>query len=406
MGTEKGRLDKLSAYHILDTPAEMDFDELVFLASNICNTPISLISLIDEKRQWFKAKIGLPVSETPREISFCHHAILHNEMFIVPDASKDERFSKNPLVLGDPEIRFYAGMPLSTQDGYNLGTLCVIDRIPRILTKQQQDTLRILSKQVIKQMELKMSLEKEIAFGNILEDKRIQLEGLNQVKNKIFSIVAHDLRTPLRNISSILEMFEESDLDQTELLNIMPKLNEKVSIASDMLDNLLNWSQNEFSARNAVIKKENISAIIYEKVKQIEPTALEKNITIDNCIQSNLTAYIEPEVLRIVLRNLLTNAIKFSKAESNIILSSAENNDKVYITVSDSGSGISEQNLASLFDEKNHLSTYGTDNEKGIGIGLKLCRSLLTKNNAFLEVSSKVGIGSNFTIVMNCKSEN
>ncbi|MBC7382211.1 MAG: GAF domain-containing sensor histidine kinase [Bacteroidia bacterium] len=406
MESEKKRLEKLSTYHILDTPAENDFDELVLLASNICNTPISLISLIDEDRQWFKAKIGLSVSETPREISFCHHAILHNEIFIVSDATKDERFNKNPLVVGEPDIRFYAGMPLLTHDGFNLGTLCVIDRVPRILTAQQLDNLRILSKQVIKQMELKMSLEKEIAFGNILEDKRIQLEVLNELKNKIFSIVAHDLRTPLRNISSILEMFDDTDADRSELLNILPKLNEKVSVASEMLDNLLNWSQNEFAELKTVLQKEDVSEIIAVKVKQLEKTALEKKITIDNNIKSNLMAYIEPEVLRIVIRNLLTNAIKFSKAGSKIILSSEETQNNARIIVSDFGCGISIQNLATLFDEKNHLSTYGTGNEKGIGIGLKLCQSLLSKNNAILEVSSKEGIGSKFTIVIKNLTEN
>ena len=131
VAAEQLRLEKLEAYKILDTPSESDFNELVLLASKICRTPISLISLIDEKRQWFKANIGLTVNETAREVSFCQHAIQQHEVFLIRDALNDERFKYNPLVTGYPDIRFYAGMPLATNDGFNLGTLCVIDTVPR-----------------------------------------------------------------------------------------------------------------------------------------------------------------------------------------------------------------------------------------------------------------------------------
>ncbi len=152
---EAARLAALSAYGLLDTRPEPSLDDLTKLAAQICEAPISLISLIDEHRQWFLSRVGLDVPETPRDVSFCAHAILQPELMIVPDTALDTRFADNPLVTGEPGIRFYAGMPLSTPDGHALGTLCVIDRIPRQLTPRQQDALRVLSRQVMAQVELR-----------------------------------------------------------------------------------------------------------------------------------------------------------------------------------------------------------------------------------------------------------
>ena len=150
---EPDRLAALRRYAVLDTPAEADFDDLTMLASSICETPISLISLLDGGRQWFKSRVGLDVTETARTISFCGHAIVDQALFEVPNASDDPRFFDNPLVLGDPNIRFYAGAPLTTSDGYRLGTLCVIDRIPRNLSEHQRVALEALSRQVVRQLE-------------------------------------------------------------------------------------------------------------------------------------------------------------------------------------------------------------------------------------------------------------
>lgn len=152
---EDQRLAALKQLEILDTAAEKVLDDLVRLAANICDAPISLISLIDERRQWFKASIGLDAKETARDIAFCSHAILSDETMIVEDASKDERFADNPLVTYDPNIRFYAGAPLTLNGEYNVGTLCVIDDQPRQLTDQQRDALEILRQSIMSQLELR-----------------------------------------------------------------------------------------------------------------------------------------------------------------------------------------------------------------------------------------------------------
>jgi len=152
---EAKRLHVLWQYEVLDTIPEEVFDDLTELAASICEAPIALITLVDEDRQWFKSKVGISVSETSRDISFCGHAIKQNDLFIIPDATKDKRFANSPLVTSDPKIRFYAGAPLITPDGYALGTLCVIDKVPRELRPEQKQALRVLSRHVMTQLELR-----------------------------------------------------------------------------------------------------------------------------------------------------------------------------------------------------------------------------------------------------------
>ncbi len=152
---EKQRLKVLWQYDLLDSVPEEVFDDLTELAARICEAPVAMITLVDEKRQWFKSKVGVTINETSRDISFCSRAIEQSELFIVPDAAADARFAQNPLVTSDPKIRFYAGAPLISPDGYALGTLCVIDKVPRELRPEQKQALRVLARHVMTQLELR-----------------------------------------------------------------------------------------------------------------------------------------------------------------------------------------------------------------------------------------------------------
>jgi GAF domain-containing protein len=152
---EAKRLKVLWQYDVLDTVPEEVFDDLTDLAAHICEAPIALISLVDENRQWFKSRVGLTTKETSRDVSFCAHAILQSGLFLIPDATKDPRFRDNPIVTGPPRIRFYAGVPLKSPDGFALGTLCVLDKQPKRLRAEQKRALLILARHVETQLELR-----------------------------------------------------------------------------------------------------------------------------------------------------------------------------------------------------------------------------------------------------------
>jgi len=175
---EPARLAALQKYAILDTEPERAFDDLVQLASFICNTPIAMISLVDEDRQWFKSKIGVSISQTPREIAFCNSAIRQPEIFVVPDTLNDERFRTNPLVTSEPNIRFYAGAPLINEEGYALGTICVVDQQPREFGPPQRAALEALSRLVLGQMEFRrhLMLLKEALTDRTREEHERQQE--------------------------------------------------------------------------------------------------------------------------------------------------------------------------------------------------------------------------------------
>ncbi len=199
--TEPARSRILADYGILDTPREDDFDDLATIASEVCGTPIAVVNLVDTTRQFFKAEVGLGVRETPLETSFCGHAILVEDMMIVPDATKDPRFAGNPLVTGEPGLRFYAGALLKTKDGIPLGTICVLDFRPRNLDEHQISTLRLLARQAMTQMELRRSLaQKERALGDA---KKLEGQYRDAVRRQ--RDIAHEMAHRMKNTLAMVQ---------------------------------------------------------------------------------------------------------------------------------------------------------------------------------------------------------
>ncbi len=187
---DAARVMALQKYAILDSEPEQAFDDLTLLASHVCKTPIALISLVDENRQWFKSKVGISATETSRNIAFCSTAIQQTDVFVVPDALKDERFRTNPLVISEPNIRFYAGAPLINEDGFALGTLCVIDQTPRELGYDQEAALKALSRLVLAQMEFRRNLIllKE-ALGDRTREEHERERELKKVQDTLMRVL-------------------------------------------------------------------------------------------------------------------------------------------------------------------------------------------------------------------------
>lgn len=202
---ETNRLDALRSYDILDTLPEQDYENITTLASEICQTPISLISLVDDERQWFKSNHGLTVRETPRAFSFCAHGILNpSEILIVTDSREDVRFAGNPLVTGDPHVIFYAGVPLVNEEGFPLGSLCVIDHTPKELSESQLNSLKALGKQVVNLLELRRTNKALLTLKNLLEQRNTELE-------QIAAIARDEVRPPVLQLhNTILKLITES----------------------------------------------------------------------------------------------------------------------------------------------------------------------------------------------------
>ncbi|HXX16588.1 MAG TPA: GAF domain-containing protein [Candidatus Eremiobacteraceae bacterium] len=188
--TEAARVAALNRYAILDSEPEQSFDDLVILAAHICQVPMAMLSLVDDHRQWFKSSLGVQIRETPKEVSICVHAIQQNDLFIVSDTLQDARFRDNPLVTGEPHIRFYAGTPLINDDGFALGTLCVLDRQPRQLDPGQKEAINALGRLALRQMELRTNLRllKDALNDRTREEHARELE-LKRLEEKLVRVL-------------------------------------------------------------------------------------------------------------------------------------------------------------------------------------------------------------------------
>ena len=379
------RVKDLIRYEILDTDSEKDFDELVQLASQLCKAPISLISLVDEHTQWFKVNVGHDTKETKRDFAFCAHAIHQDEMLVISDVTKDERFCNNPLLLKDPNIRFYAGIPLISPKGHKLGALCVVDRVPRKLTDEQLFGLRILAKQVVKQMEMRLS---------VIEQKK-----LNDINNTLLSILSHDLKSPINSLSSLLELTEKGNLSAQEMVMLLTKIKEAFTPAKMLMDNLLHWATSQFNSSGLKIEPVPIKTLVEDEIRYSALLIEAKNNTVQNNISKDTLVLGDYHSLHFVIRNLLLNANKFTQ-NGIISISAEQKNGKTQVSITDSGQGIQKNKVNQIFNWGARARSEGTKGEKGSGIGLKICKDLIEKHGGEIWVESEPMKGSTFHFVV------
>lgn len=365
---ETERLANLHAYGILDTLPQEEFDDLTAIASQICGTPISLITLVDEKRQWFKSATGLPdgVTETARDVAFCAHALLQpTQSFIVEDAKQDPRFAENELVIGDMDIGFYAGVPLVTKEGYALGSLCVIDHRSRELTADQLGTLERLARQVIKLFELRQAL------ADAEEQARKRVKAYALLKN--FShVIAHDLKAPIRNMRQASQLLVE---DHAAVLpqdarSLIQMIETRAVDASRMIEGVLRFSKETHQVEQ--YETVDIAAAIDHVMGRFNTSCCE----VHYCGEVS-TLTISRIGLEQTLQNLLGNAIKFcDKPICRIVIDCRPEPAGYYtFTVHDNGPGVLPQYREAVF-RLFHTLQYEQQQESH-GVGLTIAQHLV-----------------------------
>jgi len=388
------RVQNLHDLDILDTAPEDEFNEIVQLASTICNTPISLISLVDYSRQWFKAKVGVTDTQTPRDISFCGHAILvDHDFFEVRDALKDNRFFDNPLVLSEPHIRFYAGVQLVSRKGYKIGMLCVNDTVPGKLNKEQVQALKVLGNHVAKLIELKVTRK-------ISEEKSQKIELQNEMQKKMISIIAHDIRGPIGNIKTALDMIDANLISEEAKQKLVAMFPKQISNTLDLLNNIVDWGNIQLS-NSLKTGKENVLLfeIVEKELNNLKMGAELKQNTLSNLVSKTALLHINPNILKFMLRNLLINSNKFTQ-NGKIAVYHENSEGRHMIAISDTGIGMSSENIKDLMSTDKTLTTNGTLNEKGSGMGIRLIKEFIEEMGGTFSVESELGKGTTVRLLI------
>jgi len=384
---EAERLAALKRYHILDTLPEEEFDNITRLAAYFTDSPISLITLLDENRQWFKSRVGLEATSTPRNIAFCDYAIRDDEPMQVQDATQDERFRENPLVTEDPNIRFYAGVPLTTPDGYNLGTLCVIDDQPKKLEEDKLQALRQLADTAISLIEARLTNQK--------------LERIIQYKDDFLANVSHEIRTPMNGIVGFTELLQNTELDseQQEYVHTISSAADNLLI---IINDILDVSKNEMGKLELHYQPMNPARVVGDAVRLNQQKAQDKGLELRQLLDPAIPTHVlgdAPRLTQIII-NLLGNAIKFTEegwVEVRLRNTGSQGNTiTLALEVQDTGVGIAEEDQKRVFDRFEQVDRYQRSNISGTGLGLNIVQSLVELHGGSVSLDSTPGVGATF----------
>ena len=380
------------------------FDDLTQLAAQICDVPISVVSLVDADRQWFKSKVGLDVDQTPRDVAFCAHAIHGPELLVVRDARKDERFADNPLVTGAPDIRFYAGAPLVEPGGHELGTICVIDRVPRELTPRQLESLSALSRQAVSQMELRKKLSEQRELTERLQLARIEADRANGTKSRFLAHMSHELRTPLNTISGFSKILRKTlpeSLGSKQPL-YCDRITDNALHLLALVNNVLDLSRIEANQVEITPEPFDLAELLHDVTAQVESLVSQHGNTLMlSCDESLESMTSDPMRVRQCLINLLSNACKFTADGTITITAVKETRDGVpwvRFEVADTGQGMTSEEIARVFDEFYRAQQSRAEHREGTGLGLAITRQFCRLLGGEISVRSRLEVGTTFVI--------
>ena len=374
---ETQRLLALRSYGILDTAIEPSFDDITRIASYVCQTPVALISLVDEGRQWFKSTQGFDRRETPLNQSICAHALLEHSFLEVEDTTKDPRFDCNPLVTGNPHVRFYAGALLRTPDGLPLGTVCVLDDKPRVLTPEQRDVLSALARQVMSQMEFRRAL--------VLSDR------LQRNISRLMAVAGHDLKQPLQVMIMAIDRIRNKLTDEKDRQRLGYAIDAGMRMAEE-LDRLAETSVLQTGFGAPELKSFPIAEVFDSIVANWGLHAEAKGLDLV-VILSKALVVSDPTMLRAILGNLVGNAIKYT-SHGRVLVGCRRHAHELSIEVLDSGPGIADEQRDAIFEAFHQIHP----DSEGLGLGLSIVRRTAEALGHAITLKSDLARGSHFSI--------
>jgi signal transduction histidine kinase/CheY-like chemotaxis protein len=394
------RLAGLLACGVLDTPPEARFDDLTALARRLTGAPIALISLVDKDRQWFKSACGLSAKETPRSQAFCGYAILADEPLIITDPLSDPRTADNPLVLGLPHIRFYAGVPLRLSDGTAPGTLCVIDTVEREISREQIEDLEALARQASTQLELRRT-------NAILEQAKRAADAANAAKSSFLANMSHEIRTPMTAILGYIDLLLPEGVPQQERETHAEVVRRNGAHLLSLINDILDASKIESGRLEIERLPCSPAREVLDTVRLFENAAARKGLSLTAGATGLFPEKIvgDPTRIRQILSNLVSNAIKFTeRGEIHLDLRMSTPADvhepRICFSVRDTGIGMTPEQIVNLFTPFTQADASTTRRFGGTGLGLSISRSLAELMGGTLVVKSTPGAGSAFTFTL------
>jgi signal transduction histidine kinase len=382
-GREEERLRILDECEILDTAPEDVFDRIAYIAAQICDCPIALVNFIDRKRQWFKAALGTELRGSPREFAFCAHTILGNELVVVDDATGDPRLADNPLVIDDPKVRFYAGVPLFVGP-LPIGTLCVIDVTPRALSVRQREALVALAREAADQLILRRALKR----SQRLDDNRRELA----------SMIVHDMRSPLTVALSGAQFLAADEQLPIRDRQIVDQIILAAKRLNRMVRDLLDIGRSESGRLLPIADGTPLQMLADQVASSLRAVAIEHRLRFVSNFTERDEARIDADLIRRIVGNLAENAFKYAPRETEVTVEmSLRPGPLLRIDVGDQGPGIPLEERERIFDASYRIERdHQVDPRGSYGLGLRFCRAAADAMGGKIWVEDNAPVGTRF----------